>query len=88
MYIIILTLRICNQGPPEQHRDHSHLLHSPPSEVEGVRIVVISFRNIAKRKERKRKKENKKKAQKRTLKKSEEVRALRKEIRIKRRRNP
>ncbi len=31
-----------------EKRDHPHLLHSPPSEVEGVRIVVISFRNIAK----------------------------------------
>ncbi len=28
-----------------EKRDHHH---SPPSEVEGVRIVVISFRNIAK----------------------------------------
>ncbi len=27
-----------------------HLPHSPPSEVEGVKIVVISFGNIAKKK--------------------------------------
>ncbi len=33
-----------------EKRDHPHLLHSPPSEVEGVKIVVISFRNIAKKK--------------------------------------
>ncbi len=32
-----------------EKRDHSHLPHSHPSEVEGVRIVVISFRNIAKK---------------------------------------
>ncbi len=31
-----------------EKRDHPHLPHSPLSEVEGVRIVVISFRNIAK----------------------------------------
>ncbi len=36
-----------------EKRDHPHLPHSPPSEVEGVRIVVISFRNIAKNKEEK-----------------------------------
>ncbi len=29
--------------------DHPRLPHSTPSEVEGVRIVVISFRNIAKK---------------------------------------
>ncbi len=32
-----------------EKRDHPHLPHSPPFEVEGVRIVVISFRNIAKK---------------------------------------
>ncbi len=32
--------------------DHPHLPHSSSSEVEGVRIVVISFRNIAKKVER------------------------------------
>ncbi len=32
-----------------EKRDHHYLPHSPPSEVEGVRIVVISFRNIAKK---------------------------------------
>ncbi len=31
-----------------EKRDHPHLPHSPPSEIVGVRIVVISFRNIAK----------------------------------------
>ncbi len=30
-----------------EKRDHSHLLHSPHSEVEGVRIDVISFLNNA-----------------------------------------
>ncbi len=44
----VLTLRIRNQGPPKRKT----LLPPPPlltpSEVEGVRIVVISFRNIAK----------------------------------------
>ncbi len=30
-------------------RDYLQLLHSPPSEVEGVRIVVTSFRKIAKK---------------------------------------
>ncbi len=49
IYTRILTLRIRNQGPPKQKRDHPHLPHSPPSEVEGVRIVVISFQNIAKK---------------------------------------
>ncbi len=34
-----------------EKRDHPHLPHSPPSEVEGVRIVLISFRNIAKSQE-------------------------------------
>ncbi len=29
--------------------DRPHLPHSPPSEAEGVRIVVISFQNIAKK---------------------------------------
>ncbi len=33
--------------------DYPHLPHSPPSEFEGVRIVVISFRNIAKNEEKK-----------------------------------
>ncbi len=32
-----------------EKRDHHHLPHSPPSEVEGVRIVFISFRKIAKK---------------------------------------
>ncbi len=32
-----------------EKRDHPHLPHSPPSEVKGARIVVISFRNIAKK---------------------------------------
>ncbi len=32
-----------------EKRDHSHLPYSTPSEVEGVTIVVISFRNIAKK---------------------------------------
>ncbi len=31
-----------------EKRDHPIYLHLPPSEVEGVRIVVISFRNIIK----------------------------------------
>ncbi len=31
----------------KEKRDHPH---SPPSKVEGVKIVVISFRNIAKKK--------------------------------------
>ncbi len=34
-----------------EKRNHPHLPHSPFSEVEGVRIVVISFRNIDKKKE-------------------------------------
>ncbi len=33
-----------------EKRDHSQLTHSPTSEVEGVRIVIISFRNITKNK--------------------------------------
>ncbi len=37
------------RDPQNEKRDHPHL---PPSEVEGVRIVVISFRNIAKKKEK------------------------------------
>ncbi len=45
IYIRILTLLICDQVL--QHEKHD-LLHSHPSEVEGVRIVVISLRNIAK----------------------------------------
>ncbi len=32
-----------------EKRDHPHLPYSPPSEVKGVRIVVISFRNITKK---------------------------------------
>ncbi len=32
-----------------EKRDHPHFPHSPPSEVEGARIVLISFRNIAKK---------------------------------------
>ncbi len=32
-----------------EKRDHPHLPRSLPSEVEGVRIVVISFWNIAKK---------------------------------------
>ncbi len=32
-----------------EKRDHPHLRRSSSSEVEGVRIVVISFRNIAKK---------------------------------------
>ncbi len=36
----ILTLQICNQEPPKVKRDHPH---SAPSEVEGVRIVIILF---------------------------------------------
>ncbi len=44
VYKSILTLRVRNQGPP---CDHCHLPHSPHSEVEGVRIVVILFRDIA-----------------------------------------
>ncbi len=36
-----------------EKREHPYLPHSPHSEVEGVRIVVISFRNIAKKKLRK-----------------------------------
>ncbi len=30
-----------------EKREHPHLLHSLPSEVEAVRIVVISVRNVA-----------------------------------------
>ncbi len=32
-----------------EKRDHPHLPHSPASEVQGVKIVVISFQNIAKK---------------------------------------
>ncbi len=32
-----------------EKRDHPSTPHSPPSEVQGVRIGVISFRNIAKK---------------------------------------
>ncbi len=46
--ISILTLCICNLGPPKGKTWPPHQLHSPPSEVEGVR-VVISFRNITKK---------------------------------------
>ncbi len=42
-------MRIRNQGHSKRKRDHPHLPHSAPSEVEGVRIVIISFRNIAKK---------------------------------------
>ncbi len=46
IYISILTLRIRNQGPSKRK---TWPPPPPPSEVEGVRIVVISFRNIAKK---------------------------------------
>ncbi len=53
-YISILTLQICYQTSPKRKTwplpappPRSHL---PSSEVEGVRIVVISFRNIGKKK--------------------------------------
>ncbi len=44
----ILTLRICNEGPPKHKMWPAPPPHTSPSEVEGVRIVVISVRNIAK----------------------------------------
>ncbi len=44
-YISILTLWICNQGPPKRKTWPATLT---PFEVKGVRIVIISFRNIAK----------------------------------------
>ncbi len=39
---------ICIRDLQKEKRDHLYLPHSHPSEVEGIRIVVISFRNIAK----------------------------------------
>ncbi len=48
-YINILTLRICTQGPPKRKTWPPPPSHLFPSEVEAVRIVVISFRNIAKK---------------------------------------
>ncbi len=47
MCINILTLRICNQGPPK--RKTWPPPPTPRSEVEGVRIVIILFWNIAKK---------------------------------------
>ncbi len=47
-YVSILTLRICNQGPSKRKTWPPHLPHLISFEVEGVRIVVISFRNIVK----------------------------------------
>ncbi len=40
---------IRNQGPSKQKRDPPPP-YSPPSEVEGIRIVVILLGNIAKKK--------------------------------------
>ncbi len=37
------------RDPQNKKHDHSHLLHSPISEIKGVRIVVISFQNITKK---------------------------------------
>ncbi len=45
-FLYILTLRIRNQGPLKRK---TWPPPPPPSVVEGVRIVVISFRNIAKK---------------------------------------
>ncbi len=44
-HISTSTLRIRNQRPPKRKNDYPRL---PPFEVGSVRIVVISFRNIAK----------------------------------------
>ncbi len=52
IYIYIFVIRDLQN----EKRDHLHLPHSSPSEVEGVRIVVISFRNIAENQENKNKK--------------------------------
>ncbi len=48
--ISILTLRIRIRDLQNEKCEHPHLPHSPPSEVEGVGIVVISFGNIAQKK--------------------------------------
>ncbi len=51
LYRNFLYIYICGfviRDFQNEKRDHPHLPHSTPSEVEGVRIVVISFRNIAK----------------------------------------
>ncbi len=45
--ISIITLPIRNQGPPKQKNVTTPT--SPTSEVKSVRIVVISFQNIAKK---------------------------------------
>ncbi len=47
--ISILTLLIRNQGSLKRKTRSLHLPHSTSFEVEDVRIVVISFRNIAKK---------------------------------------
>ncbi len=41
-------LRFVIRDLQNEKREHLHLPHSPPSEVEGVRMIVILFRNIAK----------------------------------------
>ncbi len=45
---INITLQICNQGPPKGETWPRSPPPFTPSEVEGVRIVIIPFRNIAK----------------------------------------
>ncbi len=57
-YISILILRIRNQVPSKRKMWPPHLPHSPPSEVEGVRIVAFSFWNIAKNCKIRKKSEN------------------------------
>ncbi len=51
LYICIYIYKHCGfviRNLQNEKSDHPHLPHSPPSEVEGVSIVVITFRNIAK----------------------------------------
>ncbi len=45
-------LRSASWDLQNEKREHPHLPNTFPSEVEGVRIVVISFRNVAKKDER------------------------------------
>ncbi len=48
---ITFYIYIYNQEPPKRKTRPPSLPPPPPSEVEGVRIVVISFRNITKNEE-------------------------------------